>query len=56
MSPLRILERGYAIATDEEGAILRDASQTGEGRKIGVRLAVGRVAARVLKPDDGMLT
>ena len=56
MSPLRILERGYAIATDERGTILRDAAQTAAGREIGVRLARGRVAARVLKPDDGMPT
>jgi exodeoxyribonuclease VII large subunit len=49
LSPLRVLERGYAIATDEQGAVLRDPAQTGEGREIGVRLARGDVRARVTR-------
>ena len=49
LSPLRVLERGYAIATDEEGAVLRDAAQTGEGREIGVQLARGNIRARVTR-------
>ena len=49
LSPLRVLERGYAIATDEEGSVLRDPAQTGEGREIGVRLARGNIRARVTR-------
>jgi exodeoxyribonuclease VII large subunit len=47
MSPLRILERGYAIATGPRGDILRDAAQVAEGDAIQLRLSRGRVTAEV---------
>ena len=49
LSPYGVLERGYAIATDERGAILRDASSLAEGDGISVRLARGIVSAEVRK-------
>jgi exodeoxyribonuclease VII large subunit len=46
-SPLRVLERGYAIATDATGAILRDASQISIGESVNVQLHRGRLTAEV---------
>ncbi|MEO7651856.1 MAG: exodeoxyribonuclease VII large subunit, partial [Bryobacteraceae bacterium] len=48
LSPLTILNRGYAIVTNEAGHILTSAGQASAGSSIGVRLAEGRLAARVL--------
>ncbi|MFB3829968.1 MAG: exodeoxyribonuclease VII large subunit [Bryobacteraceae bacterium] len=47
LSPLRILERGYAIVTGEDGAILKDAAAAPPGSAIRVRLAQGRLSASV---------
>ncbi len=41
LSPLAILQRGYAICRDENGAILRDAAATQPGRQVGINLARG---------------
>ena len=49
LSPLRILERGYAIVTDESGAIAKESSATPEGAAIHVRLARGGLDATVTK-------
>jgi len=50
-SPLRVLERGYAIATDAAGTVLRSAEQVPIGDLIGVQLARGRLTAEVKKKD-----
>ena len=47
LSPLAILNRGYAIVTDEAGRILTAATHAPPGSDIGVRLARGRLHARV---------
>ena len=47
LSPLAILERGYAICRGEEGAILRDAGTVAAGARIDVKLARGELACRV---------
>ena len=47
MSPLRTLERGYAIAQDASGAIVRDASSVSTGDELQVRLWKGAVDCRV---------
>ncbi|MGH9698636.1 MAG: exodeoxyribonuclease VII large subunit [Candidatus Acidiferrales bacterium] len=46
-SPLRILERGYAIAYDSSGGVLRSPDQVSPGDDISVRLARGQVDATV---------
>jgi exodeoxyribonuclease VII large subunit len=46
-SPMQVLERGYAIATDAAGNILRDAAQVSLGDEINVRLRRGRLLAEV---------
>ncbi len=47
LSPLRVLDRGYAIVQDERGRILKDAAEAPPPSAIGVRLARGRLRARV---------
>ena len=47
LSPLRILERGYAIVTTPAGEILRAADQTAASEALDVRLHRGGLAVRV---------
>jgi len=47
LSPLGVLQRGYAIAQDASGRLLRDAATVAEGDAVSVRLARGRLNARV---------
>ena len=49
LSPLKILERGYALVTNEAGRIVKDPEDAPAGSEIGVRLAKGEIAARVIK-------
>ena len=49
LSPLRILERGYAIVTNESGAIVKESAAAPEGSEIHVRLARGGLDAHVTK-------
>jgi exodeoxyribonuclease VII large subunit len=46
-SPLRLLERGYTIATDAAGNLLRDADQVQIGDTVGIRLHRGRLTTLV---------
>jgi exodeoxyribonuclease VII large subunit len=46
-SPARVLERGYAIATDAAGNTLRDASQVAVGDTVVLQLHRGRLIAEV---------
>jgi exodeoxyribonuclease VII large subunit len=50
-SPLRVLERGYAIATDAAGKVLRSAEQVAVGDVVSVQLHRGRVIAEVKKKE-----
>ena len=52
LSPLATLERGYAIVTDENGQILRRASDTSAGAALDIRLRRGRVEADVTGIHD----
>jgi exodeoxyribonuclease VII large subunit len=47
LSPLAVLQRGYAIAETADGRLLRDATAVSLGDKVQVRLARGRIAALV---------
>jgi len=49
LSPRNILERGYSIAFDPAGRVLKDAAQVSPGQQITLHLARGRVAAEVEK-------
>jgi exodeoxyribonuclease VII large subunit len=48
-SPLKVLERGYAIATDANGNLLRDAGQVQLGDAVSIRLLRGRLTTEVKK-------
>jgi exodeoxyribonuclease VII large subunit len=47
LSPLAVLQRGYAIAQDAAGKLVRDAHQVPVGDELRVRLAKGRLITRV---------
>jgi exodeoxyribonuclease VII large subunit len=51
-SPLRVLERGYAIATDAHGNVLRDAAQVALGAPVNVQLARGRLTTEVKSKNE----
>ncbi len=51
LSPLNILERGYAIVFDAAGRLVKDEAQVETGAEVKVRLARGQVAARVTKKE-----
>jgi len=46
-SPLRVLQRGYAICTDAEGNVVSAVNQVAMGSQINVQLARGRLGAEV---------
>jgi exodeoxyribonuclease VII large subunit len=47
LSPLAVLQRGYAIAQRQDGTLLRDAHSVAVGESVSVRLAKGRLTANV---------
>jgi exodeoxyribonuclease VII large subunit len=47
LSPVRVLERGYAVVRDADGAVVRDAAAMSEGAHVDVQLAAGRLGAVV---------
>jgi len=49
--PLRVLERGYAIATDAGGNLLRDTAQVALGDSVSIQLHRGRLTTEVKKRD-----
>jgi exodeoxyribonuclease VII large subunit len=49
LSPLAILERGYALVFDSNGNLLKDASTVKAGDEIKARLANGEIHAAVTK-------
>ncbi len=51
-SPLRVLERGYAIATDVSGNILRASTQAAIGDVVNLRLHQGRLTTSVTSKED----
>jgi exodeoxyribonuclease VII large subunit len=51
LSPLAILDRGYALVFDSEGKLLKDASQAAIGQEISARLARGEIRAAVTKKE-----
>jgi exodeoxyribonuclease VII large subunit len=48
LSPLKILERGYAIVTNDAGHIVKEPAEAAVGSEIQVRLANGGIAAQVV--------
>jgi len=50
-SPLRVLQRGYAICTDANGNVVSAAEQVAIGAEVNVQLARGRLGADVRRRD-----
>ncbi|MGB8014112.1 MAG: exodeoxyribonuclease VII large subunit, partial [Terriglobales bacterium] len=53
LSPVAILNRGYALVFDAKGQLVKDAARLKAGDELSARLARGRVRARVTKSEDG---
>jgi exodeoxyribonuclease VII large subunit len=53
MSPLRVLERGYAIAHDSQGRVVREAASISVGDEVRLRLWKGELECRIegTKPE-----
>jgi exodeoxyribonuclease VII large subunit len=51
LSPLAVLDRGYALVFDSDGTLLKDSSQVDAGSEISARLARGSFTARVEKKN-----
>jgi exodeoxyribonuclease VII large subunit len=49
LSPLKVLERGYALVFDAKGVLLKDPAQVADGEAITARLARGTLPAIVKK-------
>ncbi|WP_417422346.1 exodeoxyribonuclease VII large subunit [Halomonas sp.] len=47
ISPLAVLGRGYAIAQDDKGQVVRRAEETQPGQKLSLRLGEGRLSVEV---------
>lgn len=52
VSPLKTVQRGYSLALDAEGSILRRADQVKPGAALTIKLARGELAARVEQTRD----
>jgi exodeoxyribonuclease VII large subunit len=48
LSPLRILDRGYAIVQNESGAVVKDPAEAPAGSEIKIRIAKGQLRAQVV--------
>jgi exodeoxyribonuclease VII large subunit len=47
LSPVRVMERGYAVVRKADGAVVRRAGDVGVDETLDVQVAAGRIAARV---------
>jgi exodeoxyribonuclease VII large subunit len=52
LSPLSVLQRGYSITQNEKGEILRDVGQIGIEENVQIRLANGKLKAKVLEKEE----
>jgi len=53
LSPVAILNRGYALVFDANNQLVKDAAQLKTGEEISARLARGQVRARVTATEPG---
>jgi len=52
MSPLKVLSRGYAMAQNQSGEVVRSVSQVELGERITVRLSDGNLSATVMNKEE----
>lgn len=48
LSPLKVLGRGYAVAQDEKGKVLKSVKQLGKGKEFTLRVSDGSVGGKVV--------
>jgi exodeoxyribonuclease VII large subunit len=53
LSPVAILNRGYALVFDAKGQLVKDAARLKSGDEVSARLARGRVRARITATEPG---
>ncbi|MEL7370042.1 MAG: exodeoxyribonuclease VII large subunit, partial [Myxococcota bacterium] len=56
LSPLAVLQRGYALVKTDDGNIVRRATTLKPSDRVHIRLAEGEVEARILKTDARVAT
>ena len=54
MSPLKVLTRGYALASNERGEVVRSVSQVELGERITVALSDGSLSATVMEKKENV--
>ena len=52
LSPLKVLARGYAVAQNGDGMILKNAADAAVGERIRVRLAQGSLQCNAVDKED----
>ena len=52
MSPLKVLSRGYAMTTNEQGEVVRSVKQIDQGSRVTVSLSDGRFSATVINKEE----
>jgi exodeoxyribonuclease VII large subunit len=52
LSPVRVLERGYAVVRTGDGTVVRRAGQVAAGEALDVQMAAGRLTARVESVEE----
>ena len=52
LNPLSILDRGYAIVTNNRGIALKSSKQANKGEKLKARLSKGTIELEVKKVND----
>ena len=55
MSPLKVLTRGYAMAQDETGQVVRSVKQTSAGAKLTISVSDGAISATVIDVKEKSL-
>ena len=55
MSPLKVLTRGYAMAENAEGTVVRSVKQTGEGDTLKLTVSDGTIHATVIETKENVL-
>lgn len=55
MSPLKVLTRGYAMAQDENGQVVRSVKQTSAGAKLTISVSDGAISATVIDVKEKSL-
>lgn len=52
INPLAVMQRGYGIAYDQEGRVMKSIQQTGSGEKVTIRLTDGYLKTEVIETKE----